>query len=650
VDGSSLAMVLLGAPETDRTRHRNATITGVSQTIDTWSFGCVLSVSATWVILGYQGVLAYEKVRQAAIKILRDRKLSDETVDTPTADDCFHDGRKILPEIIQWHEYLRGTIRKSDCTTFEVLQLVEDSMLVEKPGGRMQSPELCQRLSELLRVAKARYGSLVEFNPLYAASNILKTAFHDVQLQAHRESDRAASEAPTTRLNTGSRTDGRSLALPHQGSNHQSTRISKADRMPKGLQAPAVRGKDIRSKPIQSGLSIIGESARPTTPTYGKAHLHESPPGILPDEATWVDKALHDTSHATQKPQLILNDEHGMERPVLQGSPQVDPITSLERWPSSDHPHVWKQPQEPRNVLPKSMNLEEIMQPNSQTFKAQGSGDPQTPEGSYGQDSDDNNPFYILANHNSHPPNRSSPEVHEQPPPPSPNLQHRPAHFIIDSKWEVCAELHSIQNAPRGLRSLFRAPKADKVLEMFLNNRNIMFLVDDGLTMDPYWRAMRMVLEVLSTKIGKLDEDGLDLKFAISRRKVNNAKKDTLLACFDQASAEAQSRAREHAGRGLKQPEINSQTNMNITLSHIFNDYLKDSSKAMTLIVLTDGIWEGSPNQDERDKMIVDLLNHPKIKQRVGRWFTIEFVSFGEAGLATLNRLDNDLIRLYGIK
>ncbi|KAF2679078.1 hypothetical protein K458DRAFT_315328, partial [Lentithecium fluviatile CBS 122367] len=36
----------------------------VHQTIDTWSLGCVFSMAATWVILGYSGVCQYQLVRE----------------------------------------------------------------------------------------------------------------------------------------------------------------------------------------------------------------------------------------------------------------------------------------------------------------------------------------------------------------------------------------------------------------------------------------------------------------------------------------------------------------------------------------------------------------------------------------------------------
>lgn len=52
-----------GAPECDR-RATGGTLTPYSQTIDTWSFGCVLSAVATWVVLGSH---AYDNYRDRRV-------------------------------------------------------------------------------------------------------------------------------------------------------------------------------------------------------------------------------------------------------------------------------------------------------------------------------------------------------------------------------------------------------------------------------------------------------------------------------------------------------------------------------------------------------------------------------------------------------
>ena len=66
------------------------------------------------------------------------------------AGDLFHDGRKVLGEVTKWHEILRGAVRKVDCITGRVLDLVDKHMMLEVPEQRMHSTELCQALEVIM--------------------------------------------------------------------------------------------------------------------------------------------------------------------------------------------------------------------------------------------------------------------------------------------------------------------------------------------------------------------------------------------------------------------------------------------------------------------------------------------------------------------
>jgi len=114
-------------------------MSGVSQSIDAWSFGCVLSVAATWIVLGFQGLRQYDRLRQ----------LSPANNKNGQELDRFHDGLHVLPEIGKWHDYLRGHLRPSDTTTEMVLALVENKLLRAEPVARHTLEELCEKLQEL---------------------------------------------------------------------------------------------------------------------------------------------------------------------------------------------------------------------------------------------------------------------------------------------------------------------------------------------------------------------------------------------------------------------------------------------------------------------------------------------------------------------
>ncbi|KAH7128547.1 hypothetical protein B0J11DRAFT_273614 [Dendryphion nanum] len=133
-----------GAPELARMKSAG-TMTPVLQTIDTWSFGCVLSVAATWIVLGFQGIRQYRVLRQLAS--------SNQTPDGKVTDR-FHDGFDLLPEIKHWHDFLRNHVRASDFATKLVLDFVEAKMLQTSPNARPDSEMLCVSLDEIMDMAE----------------------------------------------------------------------------------------------------------------------------------------------------------------------------------------------------------------------------------------------------------------------------------------------------------------------------------------------------------------------------------------------------------------------------------------------------------------------------------------------------------------
>ena len=176
-----------GAPEFER--QARGTRTAVSQAIDIWSFGCVLSVAVTWVVLGFQGVLQYERLRRAAILQLRKRQQLDKSISTPTANDAFHDGKTVLPEVLDWFEYLRYAFRRSDFVCEDILDLVRDSMLLPDPGRRMNSSRLCGKLSRTLLAAQHNLDEQIKGGKVNQIRSTIVDILHDDSNDAQVGSD-----------------------------------------------------------------------------------------------------------------------------------------------------------------------------------------------------------------------------------------------------------------------------------------------------------------------------------------------------------------------------------------------------------------------------------------------------------------------------
>ncbi|OBT67421.1 hypothetical protein VE03_03009 [Pseudogymnoascus sp. 23342-1-I1] len=139
-----------GAPE--RRYSRSDTRAGaVSQTIDTWSLGCVFSIAATWVVLGHEGIRQFAELRRRSI-----RKIIEEQAQNPTRPQLttemgayFHNGEEVLLDVLDWHIFLRRVLRKSDVITSSVLDLIDEEMLVGNAGCRIKANDLCERLDKI---------------------------------------------------------------------------------------------------------------------------------------------------------------------------------------------------------------------------------------------------------------------------------------------------------------------------------------------------------------------------------------------------------------------------------------------------------------------------------------------------------------------
>lgn len=69
--------------------------------------------------------------------------------------DYFHDGRKVLTKVTEWHSLLRNTLRPTDKVTGHVLDLIDQEMLLQDPGQRIDATTTCRRLEVIIKKAEA---------------------------------------------------------------------------------------------------------------------------------------------------------------------------------------------------------------------------------------------------------------------------------------------------------------------------------------------------------------------------------------------------------------------------------------------------------------------------------------------------------------
>lgn len=87
---------------------------------------------------GKEGVKQYRLLRQTALYRLG-----------LGIGDQFHDTKSVLPEVTEWHKYLRTCIRGQDYYTSKVLDIVDSSMLITSGEMRVSGSDLKVSLSRI---------------------------------------------------------------------------------------------------------------------------------------------------------------------------------------------------------------------------------------------------------------------------------------------------------------------------------------------------------------------------------------------------------------------------------------------------------------------------------------------------------------------
>ncbi|OAG42928.1 hypothetical protein AYO21_02879 [Fonsecaea monophora] len=605
---------IIGAPETDQSRSKTRTPHG--QTIDTWSFGCVLSRAATWVILGQQGILQYDFVRKAAIKRLRKPSKTDKTASSrcPTADDAFHNGRKVLPEVLQWHDYLRSIVRTSDTISCLVLDLVEHHMLLESPEDRVSSKGLCMKLDDIVLLANAK-ADRDECSKLVA--NTLLADLYNFDQEAPANADQADRSKDAKSIKT-------------------SGRIGKSQRLDNIPPAKTAH----RAEMLTEKLQILGEESPPPRQATPQPHLrsgssyldglqvHESPRGYT-DSDDDVSLLIPQLSPSSKSDGAAVKPERGSRR-----------YSELELMSRHISSQALEDP-DGASVSPAEKVRDDV--------HGKGLGDQQRRFSKA--------PSYTT---------EKQPDVAAEEPPSSSRR---------DSKLETTQSLE-LSSSSISFDDLFAAPpkstrkhdnydiyrvkadleqtrhfltgkvKVDKSLKDKIVNRDIKFIIDNGSSMLHFWPEATDVLETLAMKLAPLDDDGLDMVFTSGPlRPYNKGGK--------KAASKFAGLMKEKTPAMPPDPTLEVKTDMTETLGVVFDEYLQSyKNKRMTLLVLTDGLWRGTKAENPVEVKIAKFLkkvldgNHME-----DRRFSISFIRFGDypEAVTRLSWLDDDFPKVYRV-
>ena len=241
----------------------------MNQTIDIWSFGCVLSVTATWIVLGYQGVLQYQELRRLNSHDKR--------------SDRFHNGQDVLPQIASWHEYLRSHLRVTDTITGLVLNLVDKRMLKKDPSDRLISTMLCDELEKLVGKACLDYEKKIDQNEVSQISKAVGEAllvmeevatFEDptnqqegssTDIKVHLRSNKHPSTGFEVTFNPSDRFSGRN----EKAETTRKIPIAKTSHREEALREELRRQAHLSPRPAASSINTIDDRYRNQSVKFG---------------------------------------------------------------------------------------------------------------------------------------------------------------------------------------------------------------------------------------------------------------------------------------------------------------------------------------------------------------------------------------------
>jgi hypothetical protein len=168
--------------------------------------------------------------------------------------------------------------------------------------------------------------------------------------------------------------------------------------------------------------------------------------------------------------------------------------------------------------------------------------------------------------------------------------------------------------------------------------RHFIILIDDSESMRIMFREVLRVVEILVWLVKDIDSLGVDVRFAS-----NPAKRHT--RTFPRPSTD---KLMAPIRQWFNKNDADKYCNMKYLLNKIFaDDKIVNPKHPTSVLVLTDGVWEGGPIQDTGvEESISQVIRQMDEKGVRDTDFTFQFVRFGNnsKGLARLKYLDDEAV------
>lgn len=610
-----------GAPECYRSNAFQAkSRLKVTQKVDIWSLGCLLSEAAVWLVRGKTGLDNYRRERRGEMEE-RDPDFTDL--------GCFHDGTEVLDVVIRTHDMLLEDLPRSDNITDGVLELVQ--RMLKKVQVRPTAFELVDMMEDTFKKSqkhqishklhdsgKAEASSPIRAQSLPAPRHPPRTPRSRpvVQSQSRGELGSGEFSSPTGYMEYGLRiTEEPQSESPdaitgfEEEMYHQSFDDGSAILSPhyRGVSNPRTESEATENR----GSSTILESSR-----YLRGHDEQFSSAFGSSQINATGSSMKNRG----KPLLSYADR----KRAMSDSPNnfanvgggFTYQTNASRIPSSSpvsssvySPTIQATPASPfKNSYSTVSSMVDSNVSDHNKGKVVIKQSPQGSEVSRANDV-----------------SRGSPVQAKEKLPDLPYISFDDAY-----KWRQ-------QRRGRSKEELC----AENVLER-LNRRDHVFIIDNSPSMRQYWPQVLRVLEVLAYITKEKDPNKLELYFTMKAGRFSGSSSTELVNA-------ARPRKATDKATGLSDlyPRIHD----------IFSDYKKNlrrksflgtsSRRPMSLYILTDGNWQPPRDTEECIAQLVRDLDMSD-QYQVG----IEFIYFGNNrdGRARLEHLDDGLKEEFNLK
>ena len=638
-----MLMLSKGAPECHRgDEFLEETKVDVNRSIDIWSFGGVCSEAAVWVVLGMSGLLTYRHQRK------------QEICERGTTQDgsCFHDGEGLLETVKRTHHRLmtRGEVRPGDHITKLVLDRMVKDMLDEDPEYRDDALKLWKKSQKLVKEAEME---MEKFN-------------HQIN---SRDSYVAGGNAPDY---------GRIVPITPPQASHESGQTSLDS-------TPHAPGPPPKSRPRHSSNNAV--PGWPQVPEQRLGRRSDTWHGGRNNDLNIASKSLDESP----SPSIV-------NQPLVASPPAEEPPPELYGTASNETPEMFEKPYPYANgsmssssrgfsnghqsaggftppdakiysrfSLPPSTNQSVPI-----SFRGNGTNFGKRPEiASHHPKLDTESMSYAnnqtaitdamseqlfqqqlpkLAAIPSITTNMPSTSIPAELPAPSTRLE-KPArpYLSFDEAKKIRVERGNLPPEHQGylndLKNRDHVSSRDPLLVLMSNTFSFsffkVFLMDDSLPMGAHWHEVISLFSVLAWIVKKLDDNGLEMYFTVSR--VVKTFKDT-----------------KGAVTHLENMSPSAYSNIDVRLQEILGNYqedlyhqkerrgfLRSKSKVMALClyVFTDGAWQGCDGVAPIETMIEKQRQLGLPKEQV----SIQFIRFGNnmSGVRKLEHLDSGLRKKF---